>query len=113
MPPDSPNQIDFLSAIESFRGRGPGSESFEAFADDCYRLARLQQSNAGFYVLLGMLSRASAEQQEGYPPEIGRTQEAKLRVIEQAERISACLMLNPEVKLALLNDLGHALVSGR
>lgn len=101
------------SAIAAFRGRNPALASFDAFAGDCAGLARLDPLNAGFYVMLGLLARSFTEKCEGEPLTASVALEAKAHLIGQAERVAPALGLGPEAKLALLNDLAHALASGR
>ena len=99
------------SAIAAFRDRTPAPASLEAFAEDCVRLARLDPRNAGFYLMLSLLSRAFTEKCEGKPLTANVALEAKLLLIAQAERVASALELGPEAKLALLNDLAYAHVS--
>lgn len=101
------------SALAAFRERNPALASFEAFAEDCARLARFDPLNAGFYVMLGLLARSFTEKCEGQPLTASVALEAKTQLIDQAERVAPALALVPEAKLALLNDLAHALASGR
>lgn len=101
------------AAIAALRERQPAPASFEAFAADCFRLAGLDPLNAGFYALLGLLAKTFIERHEGEPLTANVAEEAKAHLIEHAERVAPALALNPETKLALLNDLAHALVSGR
>jgi hypothetical protein len=101
------------AAIEGFCSRNPAPASFEAFAADCFRLSSVDPLNAGFYVMLGLLAKSFTERHEGEPLTAEVASEAKVRLIAQAERVAPALGLGPEAKLALLNDLAHALVSGR
>lgn len=101
------------AATAALRERHPAPASFEAFAADCFRLAGLDPLNAGFYALLGLLAKSSVEHHAGEPLTANVAEEAKTRLIEHAGRVAPALALNPEAKLALLNDLAHALVSGR
>jgi hypothetical protein len=101
------------SAMDAFRGRNPAPASFEAFSDECIRLAGKDPLNAGFYAMLGLLAKSFTERHEGRPLTAEVAQEAKGELISEAERVAGALGLGPEPKLALLNDLAHALVSGR
>lgn len=101
------------SAICAFRQRSAAPAAFEAFGEDCARLARQDPLNAGFYVMLGLLARSFTEKNEGRPLTAAAALEAKARLIAQAERVAPALVLGAETKLALLNDLAHALASGR
>lgn len=104
---------NIISVIAAFRERNPAPASFEAFAADCAMLARLDPLNAGFYVMLGLLARSFTDRCEGEPLTASVALEAKAHLIAQAERVAPALGLGPEAKLALLNDLAHALASGR
>jgi hypothetical protein len=101
------------AAVAAFRESNPAPASFDAFAADCFRLAALDPLNAGFYAMLGLLAKSFNERHEGLPLTANVAEEAKTRLIGHAERVAPALALNPEAKLALLNDLAHALVSGR
>jgi C4-dicarboxylate-binding protein DctP len=100
-----------VAAIDAFRSRNPAPASFEAFSEDCARLAASDPLNAGFYAMLGLHARSFTERHEGRPLTANVAEEAKGRLIGHAERVAPALALNPEAKLALLNDLAHALVS--
>ena len=106
-------RTDILSAIEAFRGRNAAPAAFEAFSDECARLAAADPLNAGFYAMLGLHAKSFTERYEGHPLTANVAEDAKSRIIGHAERVAPALALNPETKLALLNDLAHALVSGR
>jgi hypothetical protein len=101
------------SAIAAFRARNPAPAAFEAFAQDCAALARTDPLNAGFYVLLGLLARDFTDKSEGQPLTSSAALEAKADLSAQAERVAPALSLGAEAKLALLNDLAHALACGR
>jgi hypothetical protein len=101
------------AVLDAFRGRTAAPAAFEAFAEDCAGLARRDPLNAGFYVLLGLLARSFTERCAGQPLTAPDALEAKAQLIAQVERVAPALALAPEAKLALLNDLAHALASGR
>lgn len=101
------------AAVAAFRERQPAPASFERFAEDCFGLAAADPLNAGFYAMLALLGESFLERCAGRPLGAGEVQEAKARLIEQAERVAPALQLNPETRLAVLNDLAHALVSAR
>lgn len=104
------------AAIEAFASRHPAPASFEAFAADCFRLAAIDPLNAGFYAMLGLQAKLFTERHEGEPLTAEVAEEAKRRLIAQAERVAPALVaeaIKAEAKLALLNDLAHALLSGR
>jgi hypothetical protein len=105
--------LSIESAISAFRSRSAAPAAFEAFGEDCAGLARRDPLNAGFYVMLGLLARSFTERSEGRPLTAAAAHEAKAHLIAQAERVAPALGLGPEAKLALLNDLAHALASGR
>ena len=63
--------------------------------------------------MLGLLAKTFVEHHEGEPLTANVADEAKSRLIGHAERVAPTLALKPEAKLALLNDLAHALVIGR
>lgn len=101
------------SALTALRQRSAALAAFEDFAEACAELARRDPLNAGFYVLLGLLARSFTERCEGRPLTAAAAEEAKAFLIAQGERVAPALALAPEAKLALLNDLAHALASGR
>ena len=101
------------SVIEEFNGRHLAPASFESFSESCIQLARIDPLNAGFYAVLGLLAKSFTERHEGQPLTANVVLDAKARLIAQAELVASALGLGPEAKLALLNDLAHALVSGR
>lgn len=101
------------SAITALRQRSAAPAAFDDFAEACGALARRDPLNAGFYVMLGLLSRSFTERCEGKPLTAAAAEEAKTFLISQGERVAPALALAPEAKLALLNDLAHALASGR
>jgi hypothetical protein len=105
--------LSIESAISAFRERTAAPAAFEAFGEDCAGLARRDPLNAGFYVMLGLLARSFTEKNEGQPLTAAAALEAKSHLIAQAERVAPALGLGAEAKLALLNDLAHALASDR
>jgi hypothetical protein len=102
-----------VSVIAEFRERNAGPAAFDAFAEDCALLARLDPLNAGFYVMLGLFARNFTDRCAGEPLTSSAALAAKADLIAQAERVAPALALGPEARLALLNDLAHALASGR
>jgi hypothetical protein len=101
------------SAIEAFRRGNAAPAAFESFQDECMRLARVDPLNAGFYVMLGLAARSFTEAHEGEPLTANVASEAKAQLLRQAERVVPALGVGPEARLALLNDLAHALAAGR
>lgn len=101
------------AATAAFRASQPALASFEAFAEACFNLASVDPLNAGFYAMLGLLANSFIDRYEGRPLTANDAEETKGLLIDHAERVAQALALNPEAKFALLNDLAHALVSGR
>lgn len=103
--------LSLRDAIESFAERQPGLASIEVFYDDCVRLVRRDPLNAGFYAMLALLAKSFTDRYEDEPLTANVAQDVKDMLIGQAERVIPALGLNSDAKLALLNDLAHALVA--
>lgn len=92
-------------AINSFKARQPGVDSFNKFADDCLELIKSDPDNAIHYLLLSIVARNFVEQVEGQPLSLGDAETERQRITDYGVAVQQALDGSADGKLAVLNRI--------